>query len=278
MTDHHHKVFNTNDYIPKRFGLNYSPPQIIIEYLAPSTGKLYHHKMRLHKFTKEKSNAEIMKELYDRHQVYLDKKKVSSEQLIKLIERLKQNFVPRKKKSENQDKKPEAKKEQKLEETKKSLEEKKEVKKEEKKEVKKEEKKEVVKEEKKEEKKELKKEEKSEEIEEDFDFGEIESEKEKSKEEQKKEAEVVKPKEPEKKAGKKMDDELEEEEEEYGFDEFEDEDLNKLDDSALNKKKAEMDIEFEKNNIKKGDAKFQYDVRKEFDHEQYAAEWDDDSY
>ena len=33
-----------------------------------------------------------------------------------------------------------------------------------------------------------------------------------------------------------MNDELEEEEEEYGFDEFEDEDLNKLDDSALNKK------------------------------------------
>ena len=56
MTEHSHKVFNSNDYIPKRFGLNYSPPQIIIEYLAPSTGKLYHHKMRLHKFTKEKNN------------------------------------------------------------------------------------------------------------------------------------------------------------------------------------------------------------------------------
>ena len=58
MTEHHHKVFNSNDYIPKRFGLNYSPPQIIIEYLAPSTGKLYHHKMRLHKFTKEKNTGE----------------------------------------------------------------------------------------------------------------------------------------------------------------------------------------------------------------------------
>jgi len=102
MADHHHKAFNANDYVPKRFGLNYSPPQIIIEYLAPSTGKLYHHKMRLHKFKKDKSSAEVMKELYERHQVYLDKKKVSSEQLLKLIERLKQNFVPRKKKDENQ--------------------------------------------------------------------------------------------------------------------------------------------------------------------------------
>ena len=265
MTDHHHKVFNSNDYIPKRFGLNYSPPQIIIEYLAPSTGKLYHHKMRLHKFTKDKSNAEVMKELYERHQVYLDKKKVSSEQLIKLIERLKQNFVPRKKKKDNPTKNNEIKKEEK------KIEEKKEIKKEEKKEIKKEEKKEIPKEVKKEEKKA----DKSDDIEEDFDFGEVESS-EKSKEEKKKE--IVKPKEPEKKVEKKMDDELEEEEDEYGFDEFEDEDLNKLDDSALKKKKAEMDVEFEKNNIKKGDAKFQYDIRKEFDHEQYAAEWDDDSY
>ena len=265
MTDHHHKVFNSNDYIPKRFGLNYSPPQIIIEYLAPSTGKLYHHKMRLHKFTKDKSNAEVMKELYERHQVYLDKKKVSSEQLIKLIERLKQNFVPRKKKKDNQTKNNEIKKEEK------KIEEKKEIKKEERKEIKKEEKKEIPKEVKKEEKKE----DKSDDIEEDFDFGEVESS-EKSKEEKKKE--IVKPKEPEKKVEKKLDDELEEEEDEYGFDEFEDEDLNKLDDSALKKKKAEMDVEFEKNNIKKGDAKFQYDIRKEFDHEQYAAEWDDDSY
>lgn len=104
-----------------------------------------------------------------------------------------------------------------------------------------------------------------------------EKEKEEKKIEEKKK-EIVKPKEPEKKVEKKMDDELEEEEEEYGFDEFEDDDLNKLDDSALKKKKAEMDVEFEKNNIKKGDAKFQYDIRKEFDHEQYAAEWDDDSY
>ena len=267
MADHHHKVFNSNDYIPKRFGLNYSPPQIIIEYLAPSTGKLYHHKMRLHKFTKEKSNAEVMKELYERHQVYLDKKKVSSEQLIKLIERLKQNFVPRKKKGDKDGKIPEKKEEVK-----------KEIKKEEKKEAKKEEKKEVIKEIKKEDKNELKKEEKSDDIEEDFDFGEVESEKSKEEKKEEKKADIIKPKEPEKKPAKKADDELEEEEEEYGFDEFEDEDLNKLDDSALNRKKAEMDVEFEKNNIKKGDANFQYDIRKEFDHEQYAAEWDDDSY
>ena len=250
MSDHHHKVFNTNDYIPKRFGLNYSPPQIVIEYLAPSTGKLYHHKMRLHKFKKEKNNAEIIKELYERHQIYLDKKKVSSEQLVRLIERLKQNFVPRKKKNEAK------KEEEKNQEIKQKNEIKKEVKKEEKKEV--------------------KPEEKSSEIEEDFDFGEVESSM--KSEEKKKDKEKEKPKEPEKNIEKKDNEELEEEEEEYGFDEFEDEDLNKLNDSELKKKKAEMDIGFEKNNIKKGDANFKYDIRKEFDHEQYAAEWDEESY
>ena len=248
MTEHHHKVFNSNDYIPKRFGLNYSPPQIIIEYLAPSTGKLYHHKMRLHKFTKEKNTGEIMKELFERHQAYLDKKKISSEQLVRLIERLKQNFVPRKRKNENK---------------------KEEIKNKEKPEVKKE----IKNEEKNEEKKEEKKEEKSSEIEEDFDFGEVESS---MKEEKSKEKEKPKINEKPKKEIKK-DPELEEEEDEYGFDEFEDEDLNKLNDSDLKKKKAEMDVEFEKNNIKKGDANFQYDIRKEFDHEQYAAEWDDES-
>lgn len=95
-------------------------------------------------------------------------------------------------------------------------------------------------------------------------------------EEKKKEKE--KAKEPEKKVEKKENDELEEEEEEYGFDDYDDEDLNKLNDSELKKKKAEMDVEFEKNNIKKGDANFKYDIRKEFDHEQYAAEWDEESY
>ena len=251
MSDnHHHKVFNSNDYIPKRFGLNYSPPQIVIEYLAPSTGKLYHHKMRLHKFKKEKNNAEIIKELYERHQIYLDKKKVSSEQLVRLIERIKQNFVPRKKKNEAK------KEEEKNQENKQKIPIKKEIKNEEKKEV--------------------KPEEKSSEIEEDFDFGEVESSM--KSEEKKKEKEKEKPKEPGKKIEKKDNEELEEEEEEYGFNEFEDEDFNKLNDSEQKKKKAEMDIGFEKNNIKKGDANFKYDIRKEFDHEQYAAEWDEESY
>ena len=217
-TKHEHHKFNINDYTPKRFGLNYNPPQIILEYLTPSTGKLYHHKMRIHKLNQDKKTADIMKELYDRHQQYLDKKKVNPNQIIKLIEKIKSNFKPR---------------------------EKKEVKKEEKKEENKEEIKEVKNEGKKEEKKE--------------DITEIK--KEEIKEEKKEE--------------KKDDDD---DEDEYNFDEFNDEDLNKLSDEELNEKKNEMNKYFDKNSIKVGDPNYQYDVRKDFNHEEYAAEWDDDSY
>ena len=205
-TKHEHHKFNINDYTPKRFGLNYNPPQIILEYLTPSTGKLYHHKMRIHKLNQDKKTADIMKELYDRHQQYLDKKKVNPNQIIKLIEKIKSNFKPREKKKKKKKKKKEEKKE--------------EIK-----EVKNEEKKEEIKEEKKEE--------------------------------------------------KKDDDD---DEDEYNFDEFNDEDLNKLSDEELNEKKNEMNKYFDKNSIKVGDPNYQYDVRKDFNHEEYAAEWDDDSY
>ncbi|MCQ2821423.1 MAG: hypothetical protein MJ252_29535 [archaeon] len=163
-----HEKFNINDYTPKRFGLNYVPPQIILEYLVPSTGKLYHHKMRLHNFYKDKPTADIMKELYDRHPLYLDKNKVAPAQIKKLIAKLKANFKPYKK----EDKKNEIKKE---EDTK------------------------------------------------------------------KKEERILKVEE-------------------------------------VKQKKAQMDVGFEKNRIKKGDEGYEYDVRKDFDNDQYEAEWDDDSY
>lgn len=35
------------DFEPQRFAVNYEPPIIILEYMVPTTGKLYHHKMKL---------------------------------------------------------------------------------------------------------------------------------------------------------------------------------------------------------------------------------------
>lgn len=49
-----------SDFQPKRFALSYDPPTIVLEYLVPSTGKLYHHKMRLRNLTKESKIDEMM--------------------------------------------------------------------------------------------------------------------------------------------------------------------------------------------------------------------------
>ena len=43
------EVRNPEDVQPKRFGLKYDPPQVVLEYLERSTGKLYHRVITLHK-------------------------------------------------------------------------------------------------------------------------------------------------------------------------------------------------------------------------------------
>ena len=55
-----------------------------------------------------------------------------------------------------------------------------------------------------------------------------------------------------------------------------DEDLNKLDDYELDRRKAEMDKEFEKNRIRPGDEDFVYDKEVEFNDVKIESGWDDD--
>ncbi|XP_020607841.1 centrosomal protein of 19 kDa-like [Orbicella faveolata] len=54
------------------------------------------------------------------------------------------------------------------------------------------------------------------------------------------------------------------------------EDLNKLDDYELDKRKADMDKDFEKNRIKPGDEDFVYDKEVEFNEGKIESGWDDD--
>ena len=54
------------------------------------------------------------------------------------------------------------------------------------------------------------------------------------------------------------------------------EDLNNLDDYELDKRKAEMDKDFEKNRIKPGDEDFVYDKEVEFNEGKMESGWDDD--
>ena len=76
------KKFNSIDYTPRRFGLKYNPPQIVLEYLVPSCGKLYHHKIKLNKLKPESNLQEVMKEIYDKHYMYLDNKKIRPTQIV----------------------------------------------------------------------------------------------------------------------------------------------------------------------------------------------------
>lgn len=99
------KKFNPLDYNPKRFGLKYNPPQIVIEYLVPSSGKLYHHKIKIKKT--DTSLQEIVKEIYDNHYPYLDNKKINPTQVVRLVERLlhsKTNEIVKQNEEKKQDK------------------------------------------------------------------------------------------------------------------------------------------------------------------------------
>lgn len=62
----------------------------------------------------------------------------------------------------------------------------------------------------------------------------------------------------------------------YKFYDFHNEDLNKLNDNELKKRKNEMDLLYNKHAILPGQEGFVFDVRKDFDVDKYDPEWDDE--
>lgn len=81
------------DYQPKRFGLKYNPPTIILEYLVPSTGKLYHHKMRVRNLSANADEGQILTYIRHRHAIYLGTSKITDDQLLGLIRKLKSHMA-----------------------------------------------------------------------------------------------------------------------------------------------------------------------------------------
>jgi centrosomal protein CEP19 len=77
------------DYQPKRFGLKYTPPMITLEYLVPSTGKLYHHKIRVRNLTAATDEAQVLAHIKHRHAIYLGTSKITDDQLLGLLRKLK---------------------------------------------------------------------------------------------------------------------------------------------------------------------------------------------
>jgi len=84
--------FSSNDMVPKRFAVKYDPPTIIMEYLVPSSGKLYHHKMRVHDISYDSDTSDVLSNLKDKHYQYFLGNKISDPQMKNFIERLKRNL------------------------------------------------------------------------------------------------------------------------------------------------------------------------------------------
>jgi len=80
---------DANDYVPKRFAVKYDPPTIILEYLVPSSGKLYHHKMKLSNLKHDTDTDDALEALQKRNLQYFVGSKVSDVQIKKFIEKLK---------------------------------------------------------------------------------------------------------------------------------------------------------------------------------------------
>ena len=81
------------EILPKRFALKFDKPTIIIEYLIPSTGKLYHHNMRIKPSDLKTSAESIYNLLRKKHSAYLDPSKISEQQVVNLIRKLQNSFL-----------------------------------------------------------------------------------------------------------------------------------------------------------------------------------------
>jgi centrosomal protein CEP19 len=88
----HGTVISPSDCVPKRFAVKYDPPTIVMEYLVPSSGKLYHHKMKVNNLESNSNTSDILDELKDNHYQYFATNKISDVQMNSFIERLKKNL------------------------------------------------------------------------------------------------------------------------------------------------------------------------------------------
>ena len=83
-------LVSSSEYNPKRFGLRYNPPQIVIEYENMSSGKLYHHKIKFKSLNQQSKISELIDDIYKHHSTYLNHKKVSKAQIIQMVEKLRE--------------------------------------------------------------------------------------------------------------------------------------------------------------------------------------------
>jgi centrosomal protein CEP19 len=78
--------FSADDFVPKRYGLRYDPPMIsnlvlikVMEYMIISTGKLYHHKMKLLNFSASSNCNEMCDYIIKKHEKYIGSEQAQKE-------------------------------------------------------------------------------------------------------------------------------------------------------------------------------------------------------
>ena len=76
------RILNQSDYQPKKFNLKFNPPIIILEYITPSSGKLYTHNIRIKNLMPNSDMEKVIKQIYEKHNMYLDSQKVKIAQII----------------------------------------------------------------------------------------------------------------------------------------------------------------------------------------------------
>merc|ERR1711924_205187 len=88
------------DICPKRFGLTYDPPAIVLEYLQTSTGKLFHRKIGLKRLKPGTDASRVAEKMRQKNEALLAEDKVSFEQLVSLVKRLQETLASAEQKSE----------------------------------------------------------------------------------------------------------------------------------------------------------------------------------
>ena len=83
----------SNELLPRRFGLNYEPPTIILEYRVPSKNKLYLHIMPMPELEPTHDPYEWLEILRKEHKAFLDPKFIDENQILGLIHRLQSNLL-----------------------------------------------------------------------------------------------------------------------------------------------------------------------------------------
>ena len=83
----------SSDITPRRFGLKFDPPTIILEYKVPAKNKLYLHIMPMPELEPSHDPYDWLDILRKEHKLFLDPKLIEEKQILNLIQKLQQNLT-----------------------------------------------------------------------------------------------------------------------------------------------------------------------------------------